>query len=68
MTETAKTEKRLSEVANRALTPTSYQLFAGEFHYSAEQWNFAPKQRNFGLAGSRYSVDTAKISEKSAKS
>jgi hypothetical protein len=66
VTETAKTEKRLSVVANGALTPTSYQLFAGEFRYSAEQWNFKPEERNFGLAGSRYSIDMARINEKSA--
>jgi hypothetical protein len=64
--ETAKIEKRPSEMAKGALMPTSYQVFAGEFHYSAEQWNFAPEQRNFGLAGGRYSVDMAEINEKSA--
>jgi hypothetical protein len=66
MAKTAKIEKRPSEMAKGALMPTSYQPFASEFRYSAEQWNFAPEQRNFGLAGSRYSVDMTKINEKSA--
>jgi hypothetical protein len=66
MTETAKIEKRPSEEAKGALMATSYQLFPAEFRYSAEQWNVEPEQRNFGFAGSRYSVDVAKISEKSA--
>jgi hypothetical protein len=46
--------------------PTSYQPLASKFRYSAEQWNFEPEQRNFGLAGRRYSVDMAQINEKSA--
>jgi hypothetical protein len=66
MTKTAKIEKRPSEMAKGTLMPTSYQLFAREFRYSAEQWNFEPEQRNFGLAGSRNSVDMAEINEKSA--
>jgi hypothetical protein len=41
----------------------SYQPFPAEFRYSAEQWNVEPEQRNYGFAGSRYSVDVAKISE-----
>jgi hypothetical protein len=53
-------------MAKGSLMPTSYQPFAGEFRYSAEQWNFAPEQRNFGLAGRRYSIDMAKFNEKSA--
>jgi hypothetical protein len=53
-------------MAKGALMPMSYQLFAGEFRYSAEQWNFEPEQRNFGLASSRYSIDMTKINEKSA--
>jgi hypothetical protein len=53
-------------MAKGTLMPTSYQSLAGKFRYSAEQWNFAPEQRNFGLADSRYSVDMAKINEKSA--
>jgi hypothetical protein len=66
MTETTKIEKRPCEVAKGGLISTSYQLVAGEFHYSAEQWNFEPEQRNFGLARRRYSVDIAKINETSA--
>jgi hypothetical protein len=64
--QTAKIEKRPSEMAKGALMPSLYQLLAGKFHYPAEQWNFAPEQRYFGLAGRRYSVDMAKINEKSA--
>jgi hypothetical protein len=66
MTKTAKIEKRPSEMGQGTLMPTSNQPFAGKFRYSAEQWNFAPEQRNIGLAGRRYSVDMAKINEKSA--
>jgi hypothetical protein len=66
MSKTAKIEKRPCEMAKGALAPTSYQRLAGKFRYSAEQWNFELEQRNFGLAGSRYSVDMTKINEKSA--
>jgi hypothetical protein len=66
MTKTAKIEKCPSEMTRGALMPTSYQPLAGEFRYSAEQWNFEPEQQNFGLAGSGYSVDMTKINEKSA--
>jgi hypothetical protein len=66
MTKQRKLKTALPEIAKGALTPTSYQLFAGEFRYSPEQWNFEPEQRNFGLTGRRYSVDMTKINEKSA--
>jgi hypothetical protein len=65
-TKTVKTENCPAGGARARSDPLSYQSFAGEFRYSAEQWNFEPEQRNFSLAGSGYSVDMTKINEKSA--
>jgi hypothetical protein len=62
----AKIENRPSQLAEDAPILTSYQSFTGEFRYSAEQWNFATEQPNFGLAGSRNSAVMAKINERSA--
>jgi hypothetical protein len=62
----AKIENRPSELAEDAPNLASYQLFTGEFRYSAEQWNFETEQRNFGIPGSRNSAVMAKINVRSA--
>jgi hypothetical protein len=66
LSETTKIENRLLRGRGRHSHLQGYQVLASKFHYCAEQWNFEPEQRNFGLASSQNSVDIANINEKSA--